>query len=971
MPLTLVVGRPNTGKTGVLYDAVRRSAAAGGAPVLLLPSRPDVQMVSREFAEHGPRLGVMTTVFDEYIDDLWAMHGDGRGIVGSAERALLLARAVQSCGLEVLAKSARGAGLARLLAPLAANMFCDINPPRADREVATEIAAVLAAYGRMLGAVDRIERATAVRGLESLVDRSCFPGLLVANRFTDLTLVQERFLVSAAQCVEVWLSLPWEAGCAATHALDALVARLLETGARLVEQPPGHYTYSDELQYLESHLFLPPDAAIGAPRRGDVLLSYAYGEDAEAERIVAEVQAALDQGVPGSQIAVVFQNAAEHAPSLRTSFGDAGIAADFDLVRRARQTGWGRALTHLMRFAIDGGRSDLLGFLRSPYSGASRDVVDEAEARWRRYRIDRPERLRASLRHQDPSAVELVDEISQLMGDTWRAGTGRNWQSLADKLLRNAYGGTARTLDPEGLLDAAAHRGFLRLVSEVDRLETFSATGYELMDAFLELEIAVSPESHGGAVRVLSAARARSQRFRVVIIGGLSAGDFPRAGTENPLAEPGIAAALSALGIEVDREDERDLARITFYLVASRATERLVLSRQVAASDGSEQRASWLLEELLDLYRDPRVEDVPTDRLPPITTLAFEDQAACEGAPRSIRRTLRTTALAGSAPSDTHSAMRLSLASQRAGRRQPQLLDERVLAELRERQVFSATEIETYLRCPYAWFHERVVRAEALEPEADAIECGRICHEALRRIFTRLSEATDETKVTPGNLTAVLALADQVTCEINDAEGEPTSLDQRGVRASVRRRVLGFLRAEAHFLPDFVPVAHEFEFDPDPSLFSGFQLRGRIDRIDRGPDGGLVVTDYKTGHVGPGHSATKFTESGLLQLALYARIVEADRGAPVVGALYRRVSSQNVAMSQNRGFFFRESAEGPGLVSTDLMNRDEIDEVVCEAERRALEAVTGMRAARIAADPLDPKVCQRCRIRRLCGSARP
>ncbi len=968
MPLSLVVGRPNAGKTGILYDAVRRSVAVGGAPVLLLPSRPDVQMVSREFAARGPSLGVTTTVFDDYIDDLWALHGDGRRIVGSTERALLLAGAVESFGLEVLAKSTRGAGLARLLEPLAANMFRDIVPPRGDRGAATEIAGVLAEYGRMLCAANRIERATAVRRLESLLDPGCFPGPVVANRFTDLTLAQERFLVGAAERAEVWLSLPWEEGCAATRALDALVARLLEAGARLVEQPPGHYTHSEELQYLESHLFLPPDAAIGAPRQGDVRLSYAYGEDAEAERIVAEVQAALDQGVPCGQIAVVFQKAAEHAPSLMTSFSEAGIVADFDFVRRARQTGWGRALTHLTRFAIDGARPDLLGFLRSPYSGASRDVVDEAEASWRRYRIDRPDGLRASLRRHDPAAAELVDAISQLMPGVYRAGTGRKWKHLAGALLRNAYGSSGRTLDPEGLLDAAAHRGFLHLLSEVERLETLSATGYEIMDAFSGLEIVVSPESHGDAVRVLSAARARSQRFRVVIIGGLSAGDFPRTGTENPLAAPGMAAALSALGIEVDRKDERELARLTFYLVASRATERLVLSRQVAASDGSELRASWLLEELLDLYRDPRVEDVPTDRLPPVTTLAFEDQAACVGAPRSIRRTLRTAALAGSAPNDTHSATRLSLAAQRGRRREPQLLDERVLAELRERQVFSVTEIETYLKCPYAWFHERVVRAEALEPEADAMELGRICHETLRRIFTRLSEAIDETRVTPGNLTAVLALADQVMCEISDAEGEQTSLDQRAVRASVRRRVFGFLRAEAHFLPDFVPVAHEFEFDPDPSLFSGFQLRGRIDRIDRGPDGELVVTDYKTGHVGSGHSATKFAASGLLQLALYARIVEADRGAPVVGALYRRVSSQNVAMSQNRGFFFRESAEGPGLVSTDLMSRDEVDEIVSDAERRALEAVAGMRAARIAADPLDPKACQRCRIRRLCGS---
>ena len=71
MPLTLVVGRPNSGKTGLLYDVVRGAVDEGRTPALVLPSRPDVRPVEREFAEHGPKLGVTIATLDDYIAGVW------------------------------------------------------------------------------------------------------------------------------------------------------------------------------------------------------------------------------------------------------------------------------------------------------------------------------------------------------------------------------------------------------------------------------------------------------------------------------------------------------------------------------------------------------------------------------------------------------------------------------------------------------------------------------------------------------------------------------------------------------------------------------------------------------------------------------------------------------------------------------------------------------------------------------------
>ncbi len=972
MSLTLVVGRPNAGKTGVLYDVVRRSAADGGAPVVALPSRPDAMAVAREFALQGPGLGVTVAALDDCIDDCWAIYGDGRSVVGPTERSAVLRRASRACELTELRSSGESAGFTRLLEPLVANLAAPIEHARLAPGAAREIAEILSAYRGLLVEAQLIERAEAVRLLERSMSASWFGGPLVANRFADLTALQERFLVAAARHTDVWLAIPWQEGFPATRALDPLIERLAAAGAEVVAEPPRDYTPSEELRYVETHLFVGVESVLDTPRLGDVRLSHAYGEEAEGHRIAAEVQAAVGEGVPAEQIAVVFEEAGEHAPALRQAFREAGIEADFDVVRPARDTGWGRALAHLSAFAAGGSRSDLLGFLRTPYSGVSREAAEALEARWRCHRVHRPDRLRASLHEQDPQAASVVYTAADMIEEETKRELGcdgRKWHSIADALLKNAYAATGETLDAEGIADASAHRAFLRLVSSLGDRPGALGSSRELIDAFLDTRIAVVEALRAGAVRVMSASRARSKRFQVVIIGGLSKGDFPKPRSEDVLQATGVAAALADAGIEVLRRDEQDAARLTFYLVASRATKRLVLSRQVAASDGSDLAASWLLEELLDLYRRPEAEVVDDEPMPPVEVLGFDGRGTAYAAPPSRRRTLREAALGAAVSGGAEGAGAVALAARRARRRDALLTDERVLAALCERQVFSATEIEAYLRCPYAWFHERVVRAEGLEFEVEATERGRLVHEALRRVYEQLPDVLGQARVSQDNVSEVLGLAGEVLRRVIEERGEATTIAQWSTAGVARRLVLGFLRADAVFLPGFEPMALEFAFGPDVATFAGFQLRGRMDRVDRGPNDELVVTDYKTGTVDAGHSATKFERSGLVQLALYARVASAAFGAPVAAGLYRRVSGQNVRLKLNRGFYTDEVA-GAGLVSTDRTAPDDIAEIIGVAERRAGEAVNRMREGRIPAEPLDAKACDRCRLRGFCPGVR-
>ncbi|MFB6099622.1 MAG: PD-(D/E)XK nuclease family protein, partial [Salinibacter sp.] len=58
-------------------------------------------------------------------------------------------------------------------------------------------------------------------------------------------------------------------------------------------------------------------------------------------------------------------------------------------------------------------------------------------------------------------------------------------------------------------------------------------------------------------------------------------------------------------------------------------------------------------------------------------------------------------------------------------------------------------------------------------------------------------------------------------------------------------------------------------------------LRGRIDRVDRRPDGTLAIWDYKTGRLSSFEEGDPLDDGGQLQWALYAYALERLTGEEV------------------------------------------------------------------------------------------
>ncbi|TLM66562.1 MAG: PD-(D/E)XK nuclease family protein, partial [Actinobacteria bacterium] len=173
------------------------------------------------------------------------------------------------------------------------------------------------------------------------------------------------------------------------------------------------------------------------------------------------------------------------------------------------------------------------------------------------------------------------------------------------------------------------------------------------------------------------------------------------------------------------------MERALFYEAVTRARRRLVLCRQVTDSSGTPLGASPFWEELRDLYRAPEAE---------------AEADVVDGA--DGHRTLLEAGLGVSGGPGGREALRRAAASARRAPRQDTLTDPHVLARLASQEVYSASEIESYLQCPFRWFVEKQLRAEPLDLAVDALTRGTVVHAALRDLYERLPAEAGAVRVT-------------------------------------------------------------------------------------------------------------------------------------------------------------------------------------------------------------------------------
>ncbi|MEU4149777.1 ATP-dependent DNA helicase [Streptomyces sp. NPDC026659] len=416
----------------------------------------------------------------------------------------------------------------------------------------------------------------------------------------------------------------------------------------------------------------------------------------------------------------------------------------------------------------------------------------------------------------------------------WDLWNGTPWPSRLERAARR--GGAAgrnadRDLDAVCALFATAARAEERVGGRgaLNLLEELAA---EDIAADTLTRRAVRPD----AVRLMTAHRSKGLEWRLVVVAGLQEGVWPdlrRRGSlleadrigRDGLAEPLTPGALLA--------EERRL----FYVAATRARDRLVVTAVKGASDDGDQPSRFLTElgaEPRDVTGRPRrplavsalVAELRTTTVDPAASPALREAAA--------RRLARLAALSDD---DGRPLVPAAHPDRWWGMYEP--TESKVPLRDREKPVvLSGSALDQLANtCALQWFLGREVKAAA--PATVAQGFGNVVHVLADEVASGR---------TPADLDVLMERLDSVWNALAFDAPWKSAQEKDTARAALER----FLNWHVLDRAARTPVASEQDFDV--TLEAGayqVRIRGQMDRVEADGAGRAYVVDFKTGKNAP------------------------------------------------------------------------------------------------------------------------
>ncbi len=480
----------------------------------------------------------------------------------------------------------------------------------------------------------------------------------------------------------------------------------------------------------------------------------------------------------------------------------------------------------------------------------------------------------------------------------------------------------------------------------------------------MDVELVGGERPLAGAVAVLDPLSLRARRVRALFVCGLQEGAFPARTRAQPLLseeERRRLAELSGLllGDQEARSPSAQLAaeRYLLYAAVSRPEELLVLSWHSSDDDGQSTPRSLFVDDVCDLFEQSLFASRARRALGAVYP------AAVNGSGTEVPTRVRPASYGVSAGDSPRS--------------DEPLHDERLLAELAARP-WSASSMERWIGCPVAWFVERLLRPDALEPDPEPLAQGALRHAALEGTLEALRRETGSARLTRGNLARARELLADALAH-NDAlhplsvAPERRTAGRRRLQADLERYLALEADSESPLEPRELELGFGFEEGDDRGAASdlpalelggGVRLRGRIDRIDANDSGEAIVYDYKGRAVS---GASRWIEDGKLQVALYMRAAEKLLGLRVVGGFYQPLTGGEL---RARGVLDADSGLELDCVSTDVRDHGELRALLEEAVAAAREVATQAADGRLQARPDTCAYNGGCRYPTICRCER-
>ncbi|MFJ6047938.1 UvrD-helicase domain-containing protein [Streptomyces sp. NPDC092307] len=444
------------------------------------------------------------------------------------------------------------------------------------------------------------------------------------------------------------------------------------------------------------------------------------------------------------------------------------------------------------------------------------------------------------------------------------------------------------------------------------------------------------------AVRLMTAHRSKGLEWSLVVVAGVQEGLWPdlrRRGSlleadrigRDGLAEPLTPGALLA--------EERRL----FYVAATRARERLVVTAVKAPADDGDQPSRFLTELGVtprDVTARPRrplavaalVAELRATTVDPDASPALRDAAA--------RRLARLAALTD----DEDRPLVPAAHPQRWwGLYEPT----RSSVPLRDRDrpvALSGSALEQLANtCSLQWFLGREVKADT--PSTAAQGFGNVVHVLADEVASGR---------TPADLAVLMERLDSVW----DALAFDAPWKSRQEKDNARAALERFLRWHTTDRGGREAVATEHEFDV--TLDAGevaVRIRGSMDRVEADPQGRAYVVDFKTGRSAP----TKDEVARHPQLAVYQLAVREGAVDEVFDGL-RPAAGGAELVQLRQGAAIREGGDAvPKVQAQQPLDGEWVGDLLATAAGRVLDE-------RFA--PAAGRHCDHCSFRSSC-SARP
>jgi ATP-dependent helicase/nuclease subunit B len=378
------------------------------------------------------------------------------------------------------------------------------------------------------------------------------------------------------------------------------------------------------------------------------------------------------------------------------------------------------------------------------------------------------------------------------------------------------------------------------LMDSAQDLPGFEPDAYPALLGALMMRVAVRPRFASRTVAILGPLEARLQRFDLTILGGLNEASWPAAAAADPWFSRPMRAKL---GLE---QPERRIGLAAHDFASQAAGPEILLTRALKV-EGTPTIASRWLERLTQLTRGLGLED----RLMPSVDY------------RALARTLSEVAPSRRIPRPTPAPP----------------------VEARPRRL-SVTEIETWLRDPYAIYGKHVLKLaklDGLDEEAGPLERGNVFHRALELFIIRHPGELPEDA-----LTKLAIIAEQIFDQAQIPAAQRAVWRPRFISAArwflvQERQRRGFIAASYAEVPGRMTLE---------APAGAFLLTAKADRIDLLKDGSAAILDYKTGSLPEKTWMMRYLTP---QLPLEAAILEAGgfAGLPpleVRDLLYFRLS---------------------------------------------------------------------------------